>query len=177
MSRCIHLQCSAHKQMGMVSFSPSRFGFAKGWRILQTRSISVTATLPRAGYGGRTTIQHGSDGARWFGFLSKYLFPWLPAGGISSLPGSQIYIANSTAVAERLYCFYGRDSLVLHPPIQLERFRVSDTVQSYYLVVSRLVAYKRIDLAIEACNRLGRKLKVIGYGPDRARLKAMAGLL
>jgi glycosyltransferase involved in cell wall biosynthesis len=86
-----------------------------------------------------------------------------------------IYIANSTAVAERLYCFYGRDSLVLHPPIELERFHVSDSVQSYYLVVSRLVPYKRIDLAIEACNRLGRKLKVIGDGPDRTRLEGMAG--
>lgn len=86
-----------------------------------------------------------------------------------------VFIANSTAVAERLYCFYGRESQVLYPPVELGRFHVSDTVQSYYLVVSRLVAYKRIDLAIEACNILGRKLKVIGDGPDRGRLENMAG--
>ena len=86
-----------------------------------------------------------------------------------------VFIANSETVAERLYCFYGRESLVLHPPIELERCHISDSAESYYLVVSRLVAYKRIDLAIEACNQMGRQLKIIGDGPARARLQSIAG--
>jgi glycosyltransferase involved in cell wall biosynthesis len=52
---------------------------------------------------------------------------------------------------------------------------VASKIESHYLVVSRLIAYKRIDLAIEACNRLSRKLKIIGDGPDRKRLEKMAG--
>ena len=63
----------------------------------------------------------------------------------------------------------------MHPPIELERFHISDSAESYYLVVSRLVAYKRIDLAVERLNRLGRDLKIIGDGPARARLQAIAG--
>ena len=86
-----------------------------------------------------------------------------------------VFVANSTVVQERLFCYYGREATVLHPPIDVTRFQPVDVVEDHYLVVSRLVAYKRIDLAVEACNRLGRKLKIIGDGPDRERLKRLAG--
>jgi glycosyltransferase involved in cell wall biosynthesis len=52
---------------------------------------------------------------------------------------------------------------------------VSPEPEDFYLVISRLVAYKRVDLAVEACSRLGRRLLVVGDGPDRARLEALAG--
>ena len=83
--------------------------------------------------------------------------------------------ANSTVVQERLFCYYGREATVLHPPIDVGRFQPVEVVEDHFLVVSRLVAYKRIDLAVKACNRLGRKLKIIGDGPDRERLKGLAG--
>lgn len=85
------------------------------------------------------------------------------------------FIANSQVVAERIKKVYGRDSIVIPPPIDVNRFQPADVVDDYYLVLSRLVAYKRIDLAIEACTRLNRRLLIVGDGPDRARLEKLAG--
>jgi len=85
------------------------------------------------------------------------------------------FIANSRAVATRIARAYGRHAEVIHPPIDLSRFGISNEQEDYYLVLSRLVSYKRIDLAIAACNLLKRKLLIIGDGPDRARLTPMAG--
>jgi glycosyltransferase involved in cell wall biosynthesis len=85
------------------------------------------------------------------------------------------YIANSKIVADRLRKAFGVDSVVIPPPIQTSRFQISSSVDDYYLVLSRLVPYKRTELAVEACTRTGRKLVVIGAGPDRERLEAIAG--
>lgn len=85
------------------------------------------------------------------------------------------FIANSHIVARRLKDAFGIDATVIEPPIETSRFWISKNVEDYYLVLSRLASYKRIDLAVEACTRTGRHLLVIGDGPDRERLKAMAG--
>jgi glycosyltransferase involved in cell wall biosynthesis len=85
------------------------------------------------------------------------------------------FIANSQAVAERIWDVYRRRAVVIHPPIDVERFALSSEHDGSYLILSRLVSYKRIDLAIEACNRMQRRLIVIGDGPDRRRLAALAG--
>lgn len=87
------------------------------------------------------------------------------------------FIAISTEIQERIRRYYGRESVVIYPPVATERFQpvAPEDVEDYFLVVSRLIPYKRIDLAIEASNRLGVKLKVAGRGRDMARLQAMAG--
>src|ERR1700728_3376949 len=85
------------------------------------------------------------------------------------------FVANSKTVAARIQRAYGRTAEVIHPPIDVNRFRPSTEQEDYYLVLARLISYKRIDLAIEACSRLGRRLMIIGDGPDRDRLKAKAG--
>jgi glycosyltransferase involved in cell wall biosynthesis len=85
------------------------------------------------------------------------------------------FIANSRTVAARILQAYGRHAEVIHPPIDIRRFKPASEHEDYYLVLARLVSYKRIDLAIEACNLLGRSLLVIGEGPDRARLQKLAG--
>ena len=87
------------------------------------------------------------------------------------------YIANSRVVARRIKKIYGRDATVIPPPIDTDRFAPSENVDDYYLVLSRLMPYKRIDLAIAACNRLQRPLVIIGDGPDRSRLEKLAGPL
>lgn len=84
------------------------------------------------------------------------------------------YIANSRLVAERIRKIYKREAFVIPPPIEVNRFHMSNDIEDYYLVLSRLMPYKRIDLAIEACKRMNRRLIVIGDGPDRARLEKMA---
>jgi glycosyltransferase involved in cell wall biosynthesis len=85
------------------------------------------------------------------------------------------FIANSKTVAARILRAYGRHAEVIHPPIDLGRFRSSAERGDYYLVLARLVSYKRIDLAVQACTLLGSRLLVIGDGPDRERLAALAG--
>lgn len=84
------------------------------------------------------------------------------------------FIANSRFVAERIQRIYGRVAEVIMPPVSIERFRRSDKISDYYLIVSELVSYKRVDLAIEACGRLGRRLLVVGDGPEIGRLRQLA---
>jgi len=84
-------------------------------------------------------------------------------------------VANSRTVAARILHAYDRHAEVIHPPINIRRFRPSAGHDDYYLVLARLVSYKRIDLAIQACNLAGRKLLIIGDGPDRKRLEQLAG--
>ena len=85
------------------------------------------------------------------------------------------FIAISEHVAARIAKFYRREAAVIYPPVDVERFPVVDRVRDYFLVVSRLVPYKRVELAVEAFTRLGLPLKVVGEGPERARLEALAG--
>ncbi len=105
-------------------------------------------------------------------FLVHYLRSWdLAAAG-----RVDYFLSNSYNIARRVQKFYNRPSDVLYPPVETERFHiVPNPTADYLLVVSRLVPYKRVDLAIEACNRLGVKLKVAGGGPDLDRLRALAG--
>ena len=86
-----------------------------------------------------------------------------------------VFLANSTYVAERVRRIYGREAKVLHPPVDTERFLKAEREPGdTYLVVSALVPYKRVDQAIEACAAMGRKLRIVGKGPELAALKALA---
>ncbi len=86
------------------------------------------------------------------------------------------FVAISHEVARRVRRHYRRDAEVVYPPVDVERFTpTGKPPEDFYLVVARLVGYKRVDLAVEAANRLGRKLLVVGEGPARRKLEAMAG--
>ncbi len=85
------------------------------------------------------------------------------------------FAAISHAIQQRIQRFYRCDSQVIYPPVNTERFHANDAPpEKFYLVVSRLLPYKRIDLVVEAFNMLGLPLVVIGDGRDRARLQALA---
>ncbi len=105
----------------------------------------------------------------------RLMVEWLRRWEIRAARRPDYYIANSHIVAKRLRSAFGVEATVIEPPIVTSRFRVSREADDYYLVLSRLVSYKRIDLAVEACTRSGRRLLVVGDGPDRARLQALAG--
>lgn len=85
------------------------------------------------------------------------------------------FIANSNMVKERIKEFYGRESVVIYPPVNVDRFTVSQNSEDFYLIVSRLVGYKAIDRAVEGLSKLGKRLIIIGDGPDRERLESIAG--
>ena len=84
------------------------------------------------------------------------------------------FIANSRNVAERVRRYYGREAYVVHCPIDIDRFAIGSGEGDYYLVVSRLLRYKRIDRAIDACRLAGVPLIVVGDGPARRELEARA---
>ncbi len=84
------------------------------------------------------------------------------------------FVAISKTVQERITRYYGRDSIIIHPPVDVGRFQVSETHDDYFLILSRLVPYKRIDLAVQAFNELGLPLVIAGDGRDRPRLETMA---
>ncbi|VTT97022.1 glycosyl transferase family 1 : Glycosyltransferase OS=Singulisphaera acidiphila (strain ATCC BAA-1392 / DSM 18658 / VKM B-2454 / MOB10) GN=Sinac_1453 PE=4 SV=1: Glycos_transf_1 [Gemmataceae bacterium] len=86
------------------------------------------------------------------------------------------FVAISNTVRDRIRDCYGRDAAVIYPPVDTEFYRPSNEPrEDFYLVVSALAPYKRFDLAVDACQKLGRKLVVIGSGQHLAKLKAQAG--
>ena len=109
---------------------------------------------------------------RWpFALAAHYVRNWdyLAAQRVTQ------FIANSAHVGRRIQHYYGRTSTVLHPPIDTARGFLASAPEDYYLAVGRLVPYKRTDILIQACNRLGRRLRIVGVGPETKRLRAMAG--
>jgi glycosyltransferase involved in cell wall biosynthesis len=84
------------------------------------------------------------------------------------------FIAISTEVQARIKRFYGRESVVIPPPVDTSHFQPAARHDDYFLILSRLIPYKRIDLAVEAFNELELPLIIAGDGRDRAKLEAMA---
>lgn len=106
----------------------------------------------------------------------KFVLARMRAWDRGTARGVHHFIANSREVAGRIQRYYGRDAVVVNPPVDVERFAATATkTDAPYLVVSHLVRYKRIDLAVDACTKTGRKLVVVGDGPELERLKSRAG--
>ncbi len=112
------------------------------------------------------------------GFFSRFIIPpvihRLRQWDVTSTSRVDHFVANSKTVARRIFRYYRRESEVIHPPVDTEFFRPGQGVGEYFLIVSALVPYKRIDLAIEAFSRSGWKLKIAGDGPDYKKLRKMA---
>ena len=115
-------------------------------------------------------------------FASRFLFRPI-ANGLQqydrdTVDRVDVFVANSNFVADRVKRLYGREAQVLAPPVDIERFAgLHRRPEDWYLVVSALVPYKRVDHAIAACAALGRPLKIVGSGPDRKKLMALAAEL
>lgn len=121
--------------------------------------------------------------------FAHYLRQW----DLASAGRVDYFVANSKNTARRVRKFFGRDAHVIYPPVDVERFKPASAPTSgtapagpgaatagqpgdpYYLCVSEMVSYKRVDLAVEACNRLGRRLLVVGDGPELSRWRKLGG--
>lgn len=102
---------------------------------------------------------------------------WMRRLDLRAVKGVDYFIANSTTVEDRIRRYYRRDSFVLNPPVEMQRFRKININgrRSGFVALGRQVPYKRIDLAIEACNQLQLPLTVYGNGSEHERLKHLAG--
>lgn len=85
-----------------------------------------------------------------------------------------IYVANSNFVSFRIKKYYNKDAFVINPPVSAEKFYISEKIEDYYLMIGRALPYKRFDIVIEAFNKLGLPLKIIGKGPEMDKLKKNA---
>ncbi len=133
-----------------------------------------------------TPLRYGWD--LYFDYMAEAKLGWGPRGLIWRLAAHYLrqwdvitanrvdaFIANSRYIARRIRKIYRRDAQVVYPPVDIDRFAGPDQDrEDFYLVVSRLVPYKRVDVIIEAFNRLKLPLVVVGTGPDFARCRRLA---
>jgi glycosyltransferase involved in cell wall biosynthesis len=101
----------------------------------------------------------------------RYLQEW----DIAASERVDYFLANSRNVAAKIKRLYSRDATVIHPPVDFEKFRLGSRQEPYFLIVSALVPYKRLDVAIRAFNETRLPLKIVGEGPLRRRLEQSAG--
>jgi glycosyltransferase involved in cell wall biosynthesis len=120
-----------------------------------------------------------SPGFGKWNWLVRLLIPvFLPGQRRADYKAAQnvdLFIANSTAVQERIKTYYDKPATVIFPPVETKRFSPARTRDGYYVAIGRQMPYKRIDLAVAAATRLNLPLKVFGNGSQHARLIEMAG--
>lgn len=146
-------------------------GFHKGPNTLHicnclapTRYVwQLDSYLQREGIGGATRM------------ALKAITPALRRWDFAAAQRVDRFVAISTEIQARIQSFYGRASDLIYPPVDCARFQPAQAAGDYFLVLSRLIPYKRIDLAVQAVSRLNVPLKVGGRGRDLERLRALAG--
>jgi glycosyltransferase involved in cell wall biosynthesis len=109
---------------------------------------------------------------RWF---AKMFRPYLQWCDLKSNEGVTHFLANSREVQSRIKRIYGRESEVIHPPVDVNQFRVKTEKGEYFLIISALVPYKKVDLAVKVCTKRNWPLIVVGKGSEEKKLKSIAG--
>lgn len=107
--------------------------------------------------------------------IVKALLVDLRAWDLEAARGVDRFVANSRVVRDRIRRYYGRDSEVVHPPVDVAAYPLRESQEDFYLAISRLVPYKNLDVAVRAFNTLGMRLKIVGEGRERGRLERLAG--
>lgn len=153
-------------------------GYAKGFPIRARRHICYCYTPLRYAWEDRYLRDQPYAPARFARVVGAPLAAWFRRFDAKAATRVDEFIAISEYIRGKIKRCYGRDARVVYPPLE-PVFRRDESApipaEPYYLMVGRLLYYKRFDLGIKACERLGRKLVVVGDGPEAARLKAAAG--
>lgn len=118
--------------------------------------------------------QYRQASGRFTRFMMSLTGTYLRQWDVTTAARVDLFIANSHYVAQRIKKFYRRESIVINPPVSLERFKTSDVVDDVYLCAGQITPYKKIDIAIDAFNRMGKRLDIIGSGVT-SKLKDLAG--
>lgn len=140
-----------------------------------TRHICICLTPTRYLWSGYNQYFKGGS----FKAITKPVVSYLRTWDKIAAQRPDVMVAISGAVQKRIKKYYNRDSVVIHPPVEVEKFLIRSSKfkvakEKFYLVVSRLVPYKRVDLVIEVFNQLGQRLVIVGVGSEERRLKALA---
>jgi len=109
------------------------------------------------------------------GWYARKVLHYIRTWDVISSNRVDFFIANSNYIAQRIKKVYNREATVIYPPVETEKFTLQEHKEDYYVAASRLVAYKKMDVIIEAFNKLPeKKLIVIGDGPQKKQLKKIA---
>jgi glycosyltransferase involved in cell wall biosynthesis len=166
------LDLSAHDTVVSLSHSVAHGVLTRADQL----HISYFYTPPR--YAWDLYFQYQRD--NWFGrglqrLPARLWLHYFRLWDFASARRPDVLVAASRYVARRIWKHYRREAEVIYPPVEVERFSANRPREDYFVTVGRLVPYKKVDLIVEAFNRLGRPLRVIGDGPERARLQRLAG--
>lgn len=108
-------------------------------------------------------------------WIARAVLHYVRLWDAAAAPRVDCWLADSRHAARRVRRVYGREAGVIYPPVDVGRFKPCEKKSEDYLLIGRLVAYKRADLAVMACTRLGVPLRIVGDGPELGRLRRMAG--
>ena len=108
------------------------------------------------------------------GKVVKYFLHKIRIWDISTINRVDHYIANSHYIARRIKKIYGKESTVIYPPVDVEKFKLYEKKEDFFLTASRMVSYKKMDLIVETFSKTDKKLVVIGTGPDINKIKKLA---
>lgn len=180
--------CDHRKLLPFYPWAARRLSAPEGTRLLISSDASVVKGMRKPPGCVHVCYCHSPPRYLWdmseeylartggIGAVGRLVFrrtiPRLRAFDRAAAENVNHFIANSRFVAERIRRIYGREAAVIYPPVELGRFSPSERPSGdFYLLVSELVAYKRVDLAAAACARSGRRLVVVGDGGEGLRLR------
>ncbi len=149
-------------------------GFATGVRVPHGLHLSYCLTPPRFLWGYQDYLER-EPMAAWQRALLPPVLAGLRAWDHRTARRVDHFLTTAIEVQRRIRDIYGRSATIIHPPVDTDRFQIGDGPGDYLLVVGRLVPYRRIDLAVAACNQLELPLKIVGQGRAREGLEALAG--
>lgn len=108
------------------------------------------------------------------GRLTQYILHKIRIWDLNSINRVDYFIANSNFVKKRIKKIYNKDSVVIYPPVDINRFKLCEEKEDFYVTAARMVSYKKIDLIVKAFSKIDKKLYVIGDGPDFKKIKNIA---
>lgn len=153
----------------------SSVAFAKAVRTSpQALHVSYIYTPMRYAWGLDDYLR-GSSYPPLAQVAARLIRPGLAAWDRITSRRPDVLVATSKTVRGRIRRLWRRDARVIYPPVDIDEFPISARDDGFLLVASRLLAYRRLDLAVEAATKLGRDLVVVGNGPERGRLESIAG--
>ncbi len=152
----------------------STSSFAKAVRTRKSaKHICFCHNVTRFLWDTQTYLQQYSTYKK-YDFLIERIFSLMRKTDLKYAGEPNLYIANSTTVAQRIKQYYDRKAFTINYPIDSEKFHYSDSKDDFYLVACRLFGYKKVSVIIEAFNQLELPLSIIGDGPERKNLEAQA---